>query len=154
MHAGRIQSIFKRGKGLKMKQFIRFGIVGISNTAVSYAVYIICIAFFRYKNIFPDKDYLAASVLSFLVSVSWSFCWNHGFTFKIQKRDWKTTFLSLLKSYACYAVTGLFVNNALLYVFTDRMGIHEYIAFLIAVSVTVPVNFILNKRWVFGSGEK
>lgn len=137
-----------------MRQFIRFGIVGISNTAVSYAVYIICIAFFRYKSIFPDKDYLAASVLSFLTGVSWSFCWNNRFTFKIQKRDWKTTFLSLLKSYACYAVTGLFVNNALLYVFTDRMGIHEYIAFLIAVSVTVPVNFVLNKRWVFGSGEK
>ena len=65
-----------------MKQFLKFGMVGLSNTVLSYLLYIICIWIFQRNGLFQNADYIAASVIAFLISVIWSFYWNNRFTFK------------------------------------------------------------------------
>ena len=55
-------------------QFIKFGIVGLSNTLISYGVY----AGLTYVGV----PYVLASVIGFVVSVLNSFFWNNRYVFK------------------------------------------------------------------------
>ena len=56
---------------------MQFGIVGLSNTLISYVVYAVGIA--------AHLHYLAASVLGFLVSVANAFYWNNKYVFSARE---------------------------------------------------------------------
>ena len=58
----------------KILQFVKFGIVGVSNTLISYIVYVILVTW--------GCHYLAASLLGFLISVINAFYWNNRYVFK------------------------------------------------------------------------
>ena len=48
-----------------------------------------------------------------------------------------------------YAFTGLLLANVLAYVWVDLLGISKFIAPLLTLVISVPVNFFLNKLWAF-----
>ncbi|MGN0425501.1 MAG: GtrA family protein [Acetatifactor sp.] len=121
-------------------QFIKFGIVGVSNTVVSYIVYWIGVKLGLF--------YLLASVLGFVVSVLNSFYWNNKYVFKsgTEKRSiWKT----LMKTFAAYAGTGLILSNALLVIWIEWFEISELVAPIINIPVTTVINFLVNKFWAY-----
>src|SRR5574344_1817420 len=120
-------------------QFIKFGIVGLSNTIISYLVYTILVYFGVY--------YLISSIIGFIVSVLNSFFWNNKYIFIENKSQ--SIFKSLLKTFASYAFTGLVLSNVLLYTAVSFFNISKYIAPLISLGITVPLNFVLNKFWAF-----
>jgi len=125
-----------------LTQFIKFCIVGLSNTALSYIIYAVLV----YVGLY----YIVASVTAFLLSVLNSFFWNNKYVFKPggdqQKRGiWNT----LIKTYISYSFTGLILSNILLYFFVDILHISEYIAPLLGLVITIPLNFIMNKKWAF-----
>ena len=130
-----------------ISQFIRFGLVGISNTLVNYVIYAGCIFGFEKAGIFRTYDYIAAQTIAFLVSVLWAFLWNRKmvFTDREELPFWKT----LLKTYISYAFTGLFLSNVLLTMWINLFHISKMAAPLLNLIVTVPLNFILNKFWAF-----
>ena len=122
-----------------LTQFVKFGLIGVSNTLISYGIYMLVIRLMEPYSI--AFDYIAGSVLGFLLSVLWSFFWNNKFVFNkdAEKRSiWK----SLLKTYLSYAVTGIVLSNILLYIFVDRIGISKAIAPFIGLLITVPLNFV------------
>ena len=137
-----------------MKQFLKFGIVGVSNTVISYFLYIICLWIFQRKCIFQNIDYIVASVIAFLISVLWSFYWNNRFTFKRESGVHRSLIKALLKTYASYSVTGLFLHNMLLSVSVELIGIPKTIAYMLNLCVTIPLNFLLNKYWAFRDNTK
>ncbi len=137
-----------------MKQFLKFGMVGLSNTVLSYLLYIICIWIFQRNGLFQNADYIAASVIAFLISVLWSFYWNNRFTFKQESDTHRFLIKSLLKSYASYSITGLFLHNILLTVSVEIISIPKTIAYLLNLCVTIPLNFLLNKYWAFRDNTK
>ena len=53
-------------------QFIKFGIVGVSNTLLSYVIYLLSIFVLGELNILQNVDYYIGNVLSFVISVLWS----------------------------------------------------------------------------------
>jgi putative flippase GtrA len=48
-----------------------------------------------------------------------------------------------------YGSTGLFLASVLLWLYVDQLHISEYIAQLLVLVVTIPLNFIINKYWSF-----
>jgi putative flippase GtrA len=122
-------------------QFIKFGIVGLSNTIIAYAIYSLMIYF--------GLHYIVASVIAFFISVLNSFFWNNKYVFKKQQDQKRNILYSLLKTFLSYAFTGLVIQNLLLFVFIDIIHISKYIAPLFGLTVTVPLNFVLNKLWAF-----
>lgn len=56
---------------------------------------------------------------------------------------------TLVKTYLAYGATGLLLASLLLYVYVDRWQVSAYLAQLLVLVVTVPLNFIINKRWSF-----
>ncbi len=131
----------------KVVQFIRFTIVGVTNNVVFYLVNITVLFFF--KNLFFNRDYMVANIAGFLISVLWSFCWNNNFVFKAEADEKRSLWKTLLKTYMAYGFTGIVLNNVLSYVWIERFGVSKFLAPLINLFLTVPVNFLLNKLWAF-----
>lgn len=121
-------------------QFIKFGIVGLSNTLISYVVYL--------AGVRLGMHYLLASVLGFVISVLNSFYWNNKYVF-LQGNAQRNLFLTLIKTFLAYASTGLVLANILLYIWVDILGVSEYLAPIINLVITVPLNFVINKLWAF-----
>lgn len=130
-------------------QFIKFGIVGLSNTAISYIIYIISLFSFKKIQIFSNVDYIISSVIAFILSVLWSFYWNSRMVFKLKEGEKRSVWKALLKTYVSYSFTGLFLNNILLLLWVQICHVSEWIAPIINLIVSVPINFLINKFWAF-----
>ena len=130
-------------------QFVRFGIVGVSNTVIAYITYAGSLLAIRAVFGSVKMDYLAAQVVSFILSVLWSFYWNNKMVFTLEEGQHRSLGKALVKTYISYSFTGLFLNSLLLYVWVQVLGISEFIAPIINLIVSVPVNFIINKYWAF-----
>lgn len=136
-----------------MKQFVKFGIVGVSNTALSYVIFISVSFCFEELGITFDKDYLVASIIAFIISVLWSFYWNNRFTFHQEDGETRSIGKALLKTYISYSLTGLLLNNILLWILVDRISINKTIAYMMVIIFTVPLNYLMNKYWAFKKDE-
>lgn len=130
-------------------QFVKFGIVGVSNTAISYVLYVCSLWLFKKVGVLPRADYLVAQAIAFILSVLWSFYWNNKMVFVQQEGQERVWWKALLKTYVSYSFTGLFLNSILLVLWVQILGISEFIAPLINLLVSVPLNFIINKFWAF-----
>lgn len=62
-------------------QFIKFGMVGVSNTAISYAVEMLCYYVLFVNTQAEDVKIFITSLLSFVVSVTNSYYWNNKHVF-------------------------------------------------------------------------
>ena len=141
-------------------QFIKFCIVGVTNTALSWCLNALTIALLSPTSLseqttigtfsfYPDVQIGIA--VSFVLSVAWSFYWNNKMVFALktgQKRNWVT---ALLKTYASYAFTGIILAAVLTWLWVDTLHINKYVAPLLNLIISVPVNFVLNKLWAFRS---
>lgn len=124
-----------------LTQFIKFGIVGLSNTAISYTMYSLLVYFGVY--------YIIASVIAFIVSVINSFYWNNKLVFTSTDNMKNTLLRKFIKTILAYASTGLVLQNILLWTLVEWFNFSEYLAPLLILIITVPLNFVLNKYWAF-----
>lgn len=120
------------------QQFIKFGLVGVSNTVISLGIY--------YLMVWLGSHYLIANIVGFIVSVCNSFFWNSKFVFKDKREESRVR--SFLKMTCSYGVTFV-LSNVLMYLQIDIIGISKYIAPLVGLVITIPINFLLNKIWAF-----
>ena len=130
-------------------QFVKFGLVGVTSTVISYLIYLVSLLGLQTAGCSPKYDYLLAQVIAFLLSVLWSYFWNSRLVFKKEENETRSFWKSLLKCYASYAFSGLFLNSVLAYLWVDILGIPKAIAPLISLIIDVPVNFFMNKLWAF-----
>ena len=129
-------------------QFVKFGIVGVSNTLVSYLLNLLCL--FALAKYDVTYDYVIANTVAFVLSVLWSFYWNERFVFTEKQEDYRSNRLvRLLKMYLSYGFTGIILNNVLSYVWISVLGISKVVAPLINSAVGVPINYVINKKWTF-----
>lgn len=122
-------------------QFFKFGVVGLINTVIFYAVYSILVSI--------GLHYISASIIAFFLSVLCSFFLNNKFVFKNETDCKRNILLSLIKCYLSYAFTGLIIYNILLFSLIDILLLSKYIAPVLILPITVPLNFIFNKLWAF-----
>ena len=130
-----------------LTQFIKFGIVGVSNTVVSYVINILVL--FVMKPVNVSWDYFVGNIVSFLLSVLWSFYWNNKYVFTLEEGKSQSIGKALLKTYISYGFTGIILNNILSWIWVGELGISKYIAPIINLVVSVPINFFMNKLWAF-----
>ncbi|WP_022760421.1 GtrA family protein [Butyrivibrio sp. AD3002] len=132
-----------------LMQFVKFGIVGVSNTVISYLLYTFSLLAMRVLGIFAGYDYLIATVIAFVLSVLWSFYWNNKMVFVIEEGQSRNIWKALVKTYISYSFTGLFLNSILMVLWVQVFHVSEFIAPIINLLISVPVNFIINKFWAF-----
>ena len=108
---------------------------------------------FRGLGILSGIDYIIAQIVQFVLSVLWSFYWNNKFVFELKNGEKRSLWKALLKTYVSYSFTGLFLSSALLILWVQVCGISEFIAPIINLLVSVPLNFLINKFWAFKKTE-
>ena len=122
-------------------QFIKFGTVGAINTVLSYAI-----TNGAYYLLHLHEQ--ISNIIAFVITVFISFMLNGKFVFTENKEE-RSFWKSLLKVYASYSITGVFLTAILLYIEEELLEIPHYIATLMNLVVTIPLNFILNKFWAY-----
>lgn len=144
----KIRNNIEKGNSLKLIiQFIKFGIVGLSNTIISLAFYYFCI--------YIGLHYILANFISFVAGVINAYYWNSRYVFKNQVKEnmndepgGYNKIKSIIKVFISYGIT-LCLSTILLYVWVDILNISDKIAPIINLVITIPLNFILNKFWAF-----
>ncbi len=135
---------FVASKPLFVKQFIKFAIVGSSNTVVDFVIYIFLTRALNWH-------YMAAATAAFIVAVTWSFYFNRRWTFRVRARE-----RSIRLQYTRFVMANclsLALNLSLFYVIVDIYGIYDLFAKAGAGSVVALFNFNLNRLWTFSSKE-
>lgn len=120
----------------KYENFIKFAIVGFGNLFVSLITYYILVHF--------SINYQIANIGGFITGSLNGYFWNKLWVFK----DSKKNFSSVIKFYITYLSTWL-LSAVLLYVWIEIFGISDKIAPIINLFITTPINYVLNKLWVF-----
>ena len=123
-----------------LRQFIKFGIVGVMNTCSSWLIY--------YPLIFLNFNYILATTIAYILSSILGYCLNHKWVFKSPIYDSN----SVLKYYIVYGSSYL-INITCMWLFVDILKISTYLAPILTLCVTVPYNFIFNRIWVFTQKE-
>ncbi len=135
-------------------QFIRFLIVGVSNTVVNYVLLTASRLILEKTGVADRTAYIAANAIAFILSVAWSYFWNNRFVFKKGEGEKRSVLKSLIKTYISYSFTGLFLNSVLLVVWIEWLGISKLIAPLLNSAIGIPINFVINKFWSFKNEER
>jgi putative flippase GtrA len=127
-----------RGLGSTMtRQFVKFGIVGVSNTLLSLVVYTVLLKGF-------GMWYLAASAIGFAVGTVNGFLWNRRWTFKGHVGD-PLTPVRWFVVQGC----GLVANLGLVFVFVHNAGLDELLGQVCATAIVVVFTFLANRAWTF-----
>ena len=130
------------------KEFLQFGLVGVSNTIISYLLYVVTLLLVSKSGV--KFDYIIANIVSWLLSVLWSFYWNNKFVFKKEEGEKRNIWAALFKTYVSYGFTGLILNNILSVLWVSVLHISKMLAPIINLVIIIPINFFMNKLWAFG----
>ena len=157
-------------------QFIKFCIVGLSNTIICEGIYVVLLFF--------GVHYLAANIIGNLISILNAYYWSNKYVFKAEEGEQRVWWKVLLKTYATYGFSmvlsaGLLVfwleivrlanymgpvlsllENTGILGFLSKMGIvleakilSEILAAAINLIITIPLNYVINKYWAYRKGE-
>ena len=130
------------------REFLQFGLVGVSNTIISYLLYVVTLLLVSKSGV--KFDYIIANIVSWLLSVLWSFYWNNKFVFKKEEGEKRNIWAALFKTYVSYGFTGLILNNILSVLWVSVLHISKMLAPIINLVISIPINFFMNKLWAFG----
>ncbi|WP_432353064.1 GtrA family protein [Sporosarcina sp. A2] len=117
----------------EVREFITFAIVGVINTAIYYAFYLLGL---KGLGLAYMISHFSAVVLSMIIS----FFLNSYFTYKVKPT---------LKKFVMYPITQLVnvvVTAILLYLLVDGLNVNSTIAPLAALIITVPVTFVVTGK--------
>jgi putative flippase GtrA len=127
----------QRPRTLVLIQFIKFGLVGVSNTLLAFAVYTLLLKVF-------GVWYLAASALGFIVGAVNGFLLNRRWTFRGHVGDALTPV-----RWGVVQGCGLGLNEALLYTFVTGVHVDKLLAQAFAIMVVTSLTFFANRAWTF-----
>ena len=125
-------------------QFVKFALVGASNSAVYLGVY--------YALLWGNNTILMAllaQTAAWTLSVANSFVWNRKFVFEDSNEVW---WRALCKTFAGYS-SCFFVSSLLTYVQIQLLGIPTAIVPMVNLPIMGPINFVMLKYWAFRTTE-
>lgn len=123
------------------RQWLRFAVVGVSNTLLSTAVFAVLFHL--------GVPYLLGSALAFALGALNSYTFNRRWTFRSDGPR-----APELARFMCVQAVGLGVNLALLAGLVEVAGIQHVFAQLLAFPVASVITFALSRQWAFKPGAR
>ena len=118
-------------------QFVKFGIVGVSNTLLTLVVYTVMLKVF-------GVWYLAASAIGFVAGATNGFLLNRRWTF----REHVGAAFTPVR-WAIVQGCGLGIDEVLLYLFVHDAHLDKLLAQVFATAVVTVTTFFVNRAWTF-----
>lgn len=125
-----------------VRQFIKFGLVGLSSTVIDWAV-------FYLLNLFFGIYYLLAKVISFSFAVINSYIWNRRWTFRSQDTGKTKEFSKFL----IVALVGLSINVLIMFIVVDHLHWRKIFGLIFSTSFVTIWNFSANKFYTFKESQ-
>ena len=149
-------------------QFLKFGLVGISNTLISEFIYVLVVLL--------HGNYMIASFLGFMISVLNAYYWSNKYVFVQEEGEHRVWWKVLAKTYIAY-LGGYILSSILLIFWIDVIELSRYMSGLanlfaqsgyekldaeflgdiiaagINLIITVPLNYVVNKKWAYKKGK-
>ncbi|MCR8659022.1 GtrA family protein [Paenibacillus endoradicis] len=124
-----------------LKQFIIFGIVGVSNTVVDLIIFWLLIQ--------SSLHYIIANIVAYSVGMLNSYLWNSAITFKSKHRKNEIVAVKRIVKFIIWNGLMLLLSSALIYVVVEFMHWHALISKLVVTVFILVVQFLGSKKWVF-----
>jgi putative flippase GtrA len=118
-------------------QFVKFGIVGVSNTLLFFSIYTVLLKVF-------GVWYLAASAIGFTIGAINGFMLNRRWTFRGHVGDALTPV-----RWGVVQGCGLGLNEGLLYLFVDGATLDKLLGQAFATVIVTVITFLVNRAWTF-----
>jgi putative flippase GtrA len=118
-------------------QFVKFGIVGVSNTLIFFALYTLLWKVF-------GVWYVAASGIGFAVGAVNGFLWNRAWTFRGHVGDALTPV-----RWFVVQTSGLLVDLGLVYLLVDGAGLGKLSGQALTTLIVTVLTFFANRAWTF-----
>ena len=119
-------------------QLSKFVIIGVSNTLISYIVFIIV-----YSKLLVGDAFFSQS-LSYAAGILWSFFWNKKWTFREKKHSWVKFF-----PFLTLQLILLLVSAFLLMIANDYLDWNINLIWICVMGVITIINFVFTKLLVF-----
>ena len=118
-------------------RFIKFGLVGVLNTAINWIIFILLNSLGLY--------YIISNIISYSLSTLNSYIWNSKWVFKYNGDNIKeTTFKFIILN-----IIGLILNTCILYILVDILWSSKIIGLIITTGIVMILNYFINKLCVF-----
>lgn len=138
--------------GKSLVQFVKFGIVGASNTLISLAVTYLCLGIaYLVTGKTSTLSLNIGTLLGYVIGVLNSYFWNNKYVFKNKQESSEKK--ALVKTFVCYGATFI-ISTLLMNVLVMYCSVPEAIAPIPRLIMTVPLNFIANKLWAFKDTDR
>ncbi|MEQ1863882.1 MAG: GtrA family protein [Micropepsaceae bacterium] len=120
---------------------LRFVVVGVSNAALSYAVFQICFATL-------DIAWISQAI-GYAAGIGWSFFWNSLWTFKTGALS-NRRFVRFVGTQVAFLV----LSSSALGFTVDRMGWNSTVSWLAIMAVVTTANYVVSRNYVFAAEDR
>jgi putative flippase GtrA len=120
----------------ELYRFIKFSIVGVSNTLLTLLIYMLLLNFGVY--------FVTANIIGYAVGVCNSYFWNSKYVFERTDTRYNT-----IPKFIVVNLIILGVTTILLYLFAEKLGMGKYLSQAIVIPTGMAFNYGLNKVWTF-----
>lgn len=131
-------------------QFIKFGIVGVGNTAVDWVVFYVLI------NTILQGSHTVSKVISFVVALINSYVWNTIWTFKKEYKKAGDNAGQRTAIFVKFVIVGLIGWGINVYAFslaskdlTTMIFNRDLLPLVLASAAAIIWNFFANKLWTY-----
>lgn len=136
----KIKSLF-----VKYREIILYLIFGVLTTAVSFGAY--------YGLLATGMHYIAAQIISWALAVAFAFVVNKIFVFEDRADSASELFRQIWQFVSVRIASGV-IETALLWLLVDIIGMSEGVAKIPVAILTVILNYIASKLFVFRRKKK
>lgn len=128
-------SLAELARRLSEVSVVRFGVVGVSNSVVSYG------AFRLAHRVLPA---FAAQCIAYTIGTVWSYYWNRRWTFQSQGKvaSEASRFMSL-------QIAFMLLSSALLGLFVDHLHWQPTLCWIGVSAFVTVLNFVASRYWAF-----
>lgn len=137
----------KNVKSEGLIQFIKFALVGVTNTVVDWIV------FYLLVNSMLDNQHSLAKAISFVVAVLNSYLWNTVWTFKKEYQTVGTKKAAIFTKFIVVSLIGWGVNVYVFNLASSQLTLQiinkDLLPLVLASGSAIVVNFFGNKLWTY-----
>jgi putative flippase GtrA len=130
----------------KYKEVIKYLIIGVLTTIVNYVIFIILVNAIKIEM-------HTSNIIAWLISIIFAYFTNKLFVFESKSFKVEVLIKEIL-TFAMARVFSLLLEEAILYIFVNRLEMDKLIIKLIANIIVIVLNYVLSKFIIFTDKKK
>jgi len=125
----------------KYREIINYLIIGVSTTTINYISFVLLTKLY-------NIDIHTSNIIAWVISVIFAYFTNKLFVFESKSFKFNVLGKEIL-SFGAARILSLLLEELILFIFVDKLGMEKLIIKLIANIIVVIVNYILSKFIIF-----